>query len=252
MSRTNRFYLHPGMWGPPFTLEGSEAHHLTTVLRTPVGARVCLFDGQGREGVFRVTSCTKKRVLLEEQTSHAHCMPTTRTWIAPAWNRANKRGWFLEKAVELGAWGILYWQSDFSQGRVPSRVKETWTARCIAAAKQCANPWLPEITTYGSGLEGLLEATNSFANRIFLWEDPDCPRLLTPEDTRIQGDILIILGPEGGFSEKETEILKGNGCTGVSLGDRVLRWETAAVVCLGIAFWGLQSGSPRQSAEHKP
>jgi 16S rRNA (uracil1498-N3)-methyltransferase len=240
MPRINRFYLPPEQWSDPFVLSGSEAHHLTTVLRTPPGSTISLFDGQGQEGMFEITSCTKKQVELKKQTICLHEKPPTRIWLAPGWNRATRRGWFLEKAVELGAWGILFWQSDFSQGRVPHDSKDAWTGQCLAAAKQCANPWLPEIHTYPGGIRELIKTTQSFDRVLFLWEGEDSSALLSPEHLRTPGDTLVILGPEGGFSRHEVMTIQEAGSTPLSLGNRILRWETAALLCLGIAFWDAQ------------
>lgn len=241
MTRINRFYLPPEQWTEPFVLSGPEAHHLTTVLRTPQGSTITMFDGQGREGMFEITSCTKKRVELIRQTVSQHKKPQSRIWLAPGWNRATRRGWFLEKAVELGAWGIFFWQSAFSQGKVPQIPKDSWEGQCLAAAKQCGNPWLPEIHTCPGGIAELLQKTHAFERILFLWEGEDTSTLLTPEDIRTPGDTLVILGPEGGFSGQEVMDIKKAGCTPLSLGNRILRWETAALLCLGIAFWGEQT-----------
>lgn len=237
MSRTNRFYLSPDKWSVPYTLEGSEAHHLATVLRARPRDEVVLMDGQGRQGVFTILTCTKKKVTLQPLTIDETPMPASRLWLAPGWNKATRRGWFLEKAAELGAWGIAFWQSEFSQGKTPVEPKQSWVNQCIAAAKQCANPWIPRLTTYPSGLEELLEATTGYAKRIFLWEDPSCPHLLDPAGLICQGDVLVMLGPEGGFSSRETALLQQAGCEPVSLGNRILRWETAGLLCLGMGFW---------------
>ena len=241
MPRINRFHLPPEEWHEPFVLSGPEAHHLTTVLRTPKNSTISLFDGQGREGIFEIISCTKKKVELRQKETTLHKKPATRIWLAPGWNRATRRGWFLEKAVELGAWGILFWQSAFSQGSVPKTPKESWEGQCLGAAKQCANPWLPQIRTCPGGIEELLQSAHAFSRIIFLWEEEDCTQVLAPEDLRGQGDILVILGPEGGFSQKEVMTMREAGCTSVSLGNRILRWETAALLCLGIAFWDTQT-----------
>ncbi|WP_069856722.1 16S rRNA (uracil(1498)-N(3))-methyltransferase [Desulfoplanes formicivorans] len=237
MSRTNRFYLPPDKWVAPYTLEGSEAHHLSTVLRAKPHDRIALMDGQGRQGIFKVVSSAKKTVTLEPLSISESPVPACRLWLAPGWNKATRRGWFLEKAAELGAWGIAFWQSEFSQGKTPDQPKQSWENQCIAAAKQCANPWLPRLMTSPSGLQELLEATRHYAKRIFLWEDPSCSHMLDPAELCCQGDVLVVLGPEGGFSQKETDLLQQAGCSAVSLGNRVLRWETAGLLCLGLVFW---------------
>jgi len=65
-------------------------------------------------------------------------------------------------------------------------------------------------------------------------------RLLSREDLRSPGAVLLVVGPEGGFSPREAEELAAAGIAPVSLGKRVLRWETAAVLTLGIAWWARQ------------
>ena len=64
--------------------------------------------------------------------------------------------------------------------------------------------------------------------------------MLRREDLTAPGDILLVVGPEGGFSPREAALLQEAGITAVSLGDRVLRWETAAVLTLGLAWWARQ------------
>ncbi len=240
MARSHRFFLPATKWQKPFALEGSEAHHMATVLRLQQGEEITLLDGKGREGVFRIVSLSKKKALLEQESIVEHPRPECRVWIAPGWNRATRRGWFLEKAVELGAFGIIFWQSRFSQGKTPEQPKTSWVNQCISATKQCANPWLPELSTCPQGINQLLESTHDFTQRIFLWEDAHCPAILAPSDMTHQGDILLVLGPEGGFSSQEIAALHHVHCTPRSLGTRILRWETAALLSLGIHFWEQQ------------
>jgi 16S rRNA (uracil1498-N3)-methyltransferase len=73
-----------------------------------------------------------------------------------------------------------------------------------------------------------------------LYEGDTGGRLLTRRDLADPGDLLLIVGPEGGFSPGEVRCLTAGGAAAVSLGARVLRWETAAVLTLGMAWWARQ------------
>ena len=98
----HRFYLPPEQWAHDLWLEGQEAKHLVQVLRLAPGEEVLLLDGQGRSGRFAIAETAKKKarlVLQEEQMAPA---PESRAVMALAFSKAVRRGFFMEKAVELG------------------------------------------------------------------------------------------------------------------------------------------------------
>ena len=219
------------------TLTGPEAHHLGHVLRLPVGAQVRLLDGMGGEGVFCVEGLTKKTATLRLERAVQHPAPRSRPIMALAWSKATRRGFFMEKAVELGVHEVWLWQGERSQGRLPRDVKDGWQAQMIAGIKQCGNPWLPTLRTLAHGVSGLVEAAASADQRLLPWENQQGVPLLTPEQAGQAGVSVYVIGPEGGFSPAELEALRAAGFAAFSLGTRVLRCETAALLCLGIHWW---------------
>lgn len=239
MARLNSFYCPPERWREPFVLDSGESHHLLKVLRTPPGGVVRLFDGQGREGLFRLIQADRKGAVLEPESMGRQERASPRLVLAVGWNKAGRRDWLLEKAVELEATGLWFWQASRSQGRVPERPKDTWLPKLVAAAKQCASPWLPELATFDS-LQALMSAANALPHRYLLWEEPGAELLEPTRDLGGSGDILMVLGPEGGLEAAEAQALLGAGFAPRSLGRRVLRWETAALLGLGLAFWARQ------------
>ena len=148
-----------------------------------------------------------------------------------------RRSWLLEKAVELEARALWFWQAKRSQTPVPEESKESWQAQLIAGAKQCRNPWLPEIETMPGGVGELIAAARNFKHCFMLHEDHDRGRALALDDLTPTESPLFILGPEGGFALEETQALLAAGIEPVTLGNRILRWETAALLCLGLAWW---------------
>jgi 16S rRNA (uracil1498-N3)-methyltransferase len=231
------FYLPPGLWNEPYVLSGKEARHASRVLRLRAGDTLYLIDGQGREGRFRIRSIRSQELLLEAGAIRTHPCPPCRPVLAAAWTKAARRGWILEKAVEFDAAAIWLWQAERSQFPVPADVGANWQGQLVAGAKQCGNLWLPEVRTMPRGLEELLAASAGFAHRFALLEVDHQPAGFMDPSLPGQADTLYVVGPEGGFTPHEAQRLLDAGFAGVSLGNRVLRWETAAMLCLGLHWW---------------
>ena len=100
------FYLAPEFWGDTANLEGQEARHLGQVLRAEPGTEVGLLDGRGRSGIFVVRKVGKKNVQLERVSETLTPAPLSQAVVALAYSKAVRRGFFMEKAVELGAHGV--------------------------------------------------------------------------------------------------------------------------------------------------
>ena len=227
------FYLPPEQWQPPFCLEGQEARHITRTLRLKSGAELRLLDGVGREGVFRIESVRRERVECALLSEITHPASECRAILAVAWSKAVRRGFFLEKAVELGAAEIWCWQARRSQGRMPDDIRKSWLGQLVAGLKQCGNPYLPQVRAFPGGAREL--AAHAPENQRILLQEPGwgCPMLDLARLGR-QGDTVYVIGPEGGFDPQEAEMLISAGCTPASLGERPLRWETAAIMCLSL------------------
>ena len=227
------FYLPPEQWDPPFYIEGQEARHITKALRLDPGASVRLLDGAGREGLFRIAGVRKERVELVLLCEKKHPAPECRAILAVAWSKAIRRGFFLEKAVELGAAEIWCWQARRSQGRMPDDAHENWHGRLVAGLKQCGNPYLPLVRVFSGGACELADHALEQL-RILLHEPGErCPMLSFAQLGR-KGDTVYAIGPEGGFDPQEAEVLIKAGYAPASLGERPLRWETAAIACLSL------------------
>ena len=227
------FYLPPEQWNPPFYIEGQEVRHITKVLRLEPGAALRLLDGAGREGLFRIAVVRKERVELALLSEKTHPAPVRRAILAVAWSKAIRRGFFLEKAVELGAAEIWCWQARRSQGSMPDDVHENWQGRLVAGLKQCGNPYLPLVRVLSGGARELAaQATDQ--PRILLHEPSGrCPMISFSQLGR-KGDTVYAIGPEGGFDPQEAAMLIKAGYMPASLGERPLRWETAAIACLSL------------------
>ncbi|MDR1489317.1 MAG: 16S rRNA (uracil(1498)-N(3))-methyltransferase [Desulfovibrio sp.] len=234
------FYLAPEAWRAPYLLDPSESRHLSKVLRLRNGALVRLFDGCGRFGVFRVEDAGGRQVCLSLVSEGREVEGKSRCTLAAAFSKALRRGWFMEKCVELGAFAVWFWQGDYSQAALPDTGKESWKAALIAGAKQCEAARVPELALIKGGAEAVIARRAGFSRAYLLYEGDTGGRLLGLPDLSAPGDLLLVLGPEGGFSPREVEAFAGADFLPVSLGERVLRWETAAVLTLGMAYMARQ------------
>ena len=99
----HRFYLPPDRWASPsgIVVDGQEARHMTQALRLRAGEEVVLLDGQGRIGRCRIRQADKKQVLLVLLHEETVPRPTSLPVMALAFSKAVRRGFFMEKAVEL-------------------------------------------------------------------------------------------------------------------------------------------------------
>ncbi len=227
------FYLDPAEWRAPFTLKESEARHLSQVLRIKPGETVKLLDGDGREGLFKVLRAGKNNVELNLLEEIIHPPPEARAIMAIAWTKALRRGYFMEKAVELGAWGIWFWQAERSQGKIPADGEKNWLGQLAAGAKQCGNPFIPHVAVF-TGLRELITAADGLDRRIVLWEEAAFSPLIASEQLGQKGDTLYVIGPEGGIAEGEITAMRDGGFAVANLGDLVFRCETAASYCLAL------------------
>lgn len=242
MARLNSFHLPPQQWPAEdgrALLDGAEAKHLLGVLRAKPGETVRLFDGQGRHGLFEVVSASgKNRAELRRISEAFEPRPAGGVTLALGWSKSSRRDWLLEKAVELGASGLVFWQAARSQGDVPPEPKESWAEKCAQAAKQCQSAWLPELAVAQGGVDGLLRIAADHDGCYVLYEGSGPEELLDPRELT-RGRNLVVLGPEGGLEQREVERLTDAGFKTRSLGPKPLRWETAALSCLALAHHAL-------------
>lgn len=243
MARLNSFYFPTEYWptlvGDTALLKGNEARHMLTVLRTETNQTVRLFDGEGKDGLFRVREISNKRALLEAVQLNQHPKPEAGVTLAIGWGKSKRRNYLFEKLVELKGEGVIFWKAQRSQGHLPNEPKDSWRDKCLQAAKQCGNPYLPTINTISEGVTGLIKFIKGFDKCYLAWESQEATAPLAPCDLA-KGRTLVIIGPEGGLEDEEAAKLIENGVTPVTLGDSILRWETAATYTLSLGWFAKQ------------
>jgi 16S rRNA (uracil1498-N3)-methyltransferase len=221
-------------------LAGAELHYLRDVLRLRRGARVEVFDGEGRsfEAELATIGPGGADLVLRDASAQRHESPLELT-LAVAMAKAAKLDWVVEKATELGVTRIMPFASERAIAAIErgtSRI-ERWRRIAGAAAAQCGRVRCPEVL-----------ATESFARLMPLAASHDRALLFSAKGGESLGDrddravrsIVVVTGPEGGFSANEVTQAARAGFSLATLGPRVLRAETAAIVAVALAQhrWG--------------
>jgi 16S rRNA (uracil1498-N3)-methyltransferase len=227
-----RAYLPPSSWTETPFLEGDEAKHLSQVLRIQSGAAVTVFDGLGNHAQARVLSVSKQRVdlMLELAESVPTSLPDIT--LAQAIPKGKNMDWIVQKAVELGVSRIQPLVTRHTIVSPGGDKAEKWRRTALEACKQCGQFTIPII-------EDPLPFTEWLANRpsadleiiASLADNPRNFRETLKSHPDLES-ITLAIGPEGDFSPEETEAALTAGFVPVTLGDLVLRVETATMFCL--------------------
>ncbi|MCB1894692.1 MAG: 16S rRNA (uracil(1498)-N(3))-methyltransferase [Zoogloeaceae bacterium] len=235
-----RFFCPPDLpQGGEYDLPDMVAHHAAKVLRLRVGASLVLFDGSGREVEARLLSVGRaSRVALLRWSAPERESPL-RTVLVQALASAEKLDWVVQKAVELGVSAIQPIVAERSVSRLSGdraeRRERHWQQVAVAACEQSGRNLIPRIEPIAELAQWLGQSRE--APPLVL--RPDSGRRLSALP-KPAGDVRLLVGPEGGWSERELAMFDTAGCLGVALGPRVLRTETAGLAALAAAqlLWG--------------
>ena len=211
---------------------GQEAQHLAQVLRIRPGETITVFDGLGNHVEATVLSVSKQRADL--MLGLAECKPTPlpEITLAQAIPKGKNMDWIVQKAVELGVSRIQPLVTRHTIVSPGDEKAEKWRRTALEACKQCAQFTVPVIADplpFGEWIAGRdpseLKVIASLA------ESPQNFRETLAAHPEL-GSVTILIGPEGDFSPEETQAALAAGFVPVTLGDLVLRVETATMFCL--------------------
>lgn len=232
-----RFYAPAGQWsGDRVCLDEAEGRHAVEVLRLKQGDAAVLFDGAGRVASARFVVAGKRRVEAEIVELKQAAAPSGRTTLVQALPKGKLFEWILEKAVELGVSRVVPLLTERTvvqlEGSERERKREKWERVVIEACKQCGQNWLPEVSLPVTLPSFLMEPAGPAS--IVASLHPGALPLKAVLPPNLSGDALIFVGPEGDFTPVEMERIVSWGARPVTLGDIVLRVETAALMCMGV------------------
>ena len=213
--------------GDELTLGGPEGRHAAVVRRIAVGERVRLTDGRGAYAEGPVTAASKTGVTVAVDNRGAVPASRPRLVVVQALPKGERAELAVEMLTEVGADVIVPWNAERSQFRSnPERSAKTlakWQAWAFEASKQSRRSWFAEVDAIATTAE-VARLVSAAALPVVLHEEAKTP--LASLDVPPDGDIVIVIGPEGGISPAELTTFNVDP---VRLGDTVLRTSTAGV-----------------------
>ena len=216
--------------GSSCELEAAPSKHLLRVMRASEGDRCVLFNGDGSEYEAEITKAACPAVLSIVSKKNPNNESPLRVTLAQGVSRGERMDYVIQKSVECGVHKIIPVMTERCGVKLtPERMKKRrqhWQAVAMSACEQSGRCVLPvvelpvtlsELLDGVTGLKIVTDPLLSSSSGISIEPTPSC---------------TILVGPEGGLSEKELKAVYGCGFIGLSLGPRILRTETAAVVAL--------------------
>ncbi len=255
----HRFYLPPERCaGGALRLDGREAHHALHVLRLKYGELVAVLDGIGNEFLCTVENCSRDAVTLAVSLKNFTPPPPCSITLLQAVPKGKIIESIIQKAVELGARRIVPLLTEYVVTRLneseAADKREKWQQVAIEAIKQCGAAWLPEVAVPATIAQVLNRKPSAFSLQPLafdlslvgsLQKERQHPREwlggFQGAHKRRPQSVGVWIGPEGDFTPEELKTIEGSGALPISLGRLVLRVETAAIYCLSILNYELNS-----------
>lgn len=237
-----RFYCPANLArGATIALPENAAHHAARVLRMQVGDTVILFNGDGTDYTGEILRINKTEVVAKIVDAQAvnNESPLDVT-LAQAISSGERMDYTLQKSVELGINRIQPLAAERSvvklTGDKIERRRDHWQNVVIAACEQSGRAVVPQVLPPIPYLEWL---GRQEAHALKLMLAPTASQTLH-DLAKPEGSVCLLIGCEGGFSPTEQRAAESCGFTGIQLGKRILRTETAAVAALAAmqALWG--------------
>lgn len=243
MRVTRNYLAQPLQPGQRVALPEAVANHLLRVLRLSVGDALIVFNGDGFD--YHATLATAERrsaqIQVQSRSAASGESPLSIT-LGQGIARGDKMDWVLQKATELGVAAIAPLRTQWTEVRLTAeraeRRHQHWHGVIAAACEQCGRAVLPALNET-SELSNW--AANAPSNALRFLLDPDAEHTLRSCPPPQPGQpVWLAVGPEGGLSEYDIATLRAAGFSGLRLGPRVLRTETAglAVIAAMQALWG--------------
>ncbi len=241
----HRFIVKDGLQaGVEVLFSAEEAAHAFKVLRLRAGEQVELSDGEGRLFAAELTAVSKEFVSAQVVEELSSKEAPVRITLYQGYPKADKLELIVQKLTELGACSVIPVVMERSVAKPDPKDKgkrrERLSRIAQEAAKQCGRGMVPQIEEAISWKQAL-ERMKAHELVLMPWEDARDTHL---KDVFMKqpdaADIAVVIGPEGGISEREADEAKNGGAICITLGSRILRTETAAIASTAVAMslWG--------------
>jgi 16S rRNA (uracil1498-N3)-methyltransferase len=224
-------FLADDLSGDRVVLTGPEGRHAATVRRLQPGEPVDLVDGRGTRASSRVVSVARDEVVLEVLTRAVEPVPAPRLVLVQALPKGDRGELAVELATEVGVDEVVPWAAARCvmqwKGERGDKQLARWRATAREAAKQSRRATVPQVSALASTAQ--VAARLRAATGLVLHEAATAP--LSAVGLPLDGDVVLVVGPEGGVSAEELAALGG---TAVRLGPTVLRTSTAGAAALAV------------------
>ncbi len=226
----HRYFVAP-IQGDTAAVTGGDAAHLGRVLRVAPGDALTLCDGAGFDYDAEVVSVQPEHInlkILSKYTSISE--PKLHITSCIGYAKGERMDWAVQKAVELGASVIVPFFSEHCvvKPKNAAEKRARFARIALEAAKQSGRGLVPQVAE-AEDFPAVLARASAASRALFFYEAGGQP---LPDAVGSEADILLITGPEGGFSPREAALAKEAGCVTVGLGPRILRSETAVAASL--------------------
>ncbi len=224
-------------------LEGDEFHHLSNVMRARSGDKLVLFNGDGTFYHAEIVTIAKKyaevKVLVAEKSKNE---PKVEFVLFQALAKGDKLSLIMQKISEIGASELAIFDSEFCDVKANSTRVDRLETIAISASKQCKRASVVKQSGVYK-IEEVAKMIGEFDAFFVAYENEDGKTLASEvlKNKDKLKKVAVMIGAEGGFSQKEIELLKSSGAKIVSLGQRILRTETAAIVTTGLVMQLLET-----------
>ncbi|WP_311238676.1 MULTISPECIES: 16S rRNA (uracil(1498)-N(3))-methyltransferase [unclassified Xanthomonas] len=215
-------------------LPEESANHLLRVLRLREGDACILFNGDGSDYHARITVAGKReaRALVERAEALSNESPL-RITLLQGIARGEKMDLILQKATELGVAAIVPVNAERTEvkldaARMEKRIAH-WRSVVVSACEQSGRARVPTVAA-PQGLQEAAQASDPQARRLTL--DPQGEHRLSTLSADVEQGLIVAIGPEGGWSPRDRATLAAAGFTGLQLGPRILRTETAGLAAI--------------------
>ncbi|MFN2538641.1 MAG: 16S rRNA (uracil(1498)-N(3))-methyltransferase [Mycobacteriales bacterium] len=219
---SNPVFLCEHLAGETVLLDGPEGRHAALVKRLRVGEVVDLVDGRGTRVTGPITATTRETVTVEVQARSLEAAPTPRLTVVQALAKGDRGELAIELMTEVGVDVIVPWAATRCIAKWTEKSLQRWRSTAQEAAKQSRRAWFPVVEEVASTAE-----VAGRAGLLVLHEQASTP--LSAVD--VDGDVVLVVGPEGGIAPEELELLGG---TAVRLGATVLRTSTAGAAAAAV------------------
>jgi 16S rRNA (uracil1498-N3)-methyltransferase len=222
------------------TLFGEDVRHIATVLRMKTGDELVLCDGEGTEYSATITQVSKSEITAEVKARSKREIRFPRVTLCQGIPKSDKMDWIVQKATELGVAAIIPLVTERTVVKIRDEEKRVtrWQKIAREAAMQSNRP---DIPTVGAVIpyRDLFQTLNPEPRTLLLlpWEEGTLPiRDIVRANTGCR-NVIVLIGPEGGYSSQEAGTAREKGFHLVSLGPTILRTETAAVAVLSMLLY---------------